>query len=102
MLIVFFGILVVIVKYAGTIRNFTYQYLGSKKSVAGAQTSLEKEINNDAQGYTESIKDQVMDMKVSDVVQSLSGVNKIEKDIEGIKKYLQEQLQNSLKLKVKS
>jgi hypothetical protein len=93
--VIVIGILSIVVKYAGTIRTAVSQ--NSIKGVAGAQTSFEKEIKQNVNDYANSAKDQVMNIKVSDIVNGISRVNKINRDIQSAKKYISEQITGLLK-----
>ncbi len=84
-----------VVKYADMIRSTLANR--STKQVAGANTSLEKELKKDLENYFDTAKKSVLDIKVSDVVSNASRFKKIGSDINGIKDYLFEEIEKKTK-----
>lgn len=81
------GILVLVVKYAGSIRLTIAQYV-SNKEVKGAQTKFEDDVKSNLADYTDTAKNQLMNIKISDIVKAISGVKKIGNDINSTKEYI--------------
>lgn len=93
LLVVFFlSLLLFVVKYADVIRWVFSQY--SSKRVAGAETSFEKEIKKDVDNYVEDAKGQVMNIKVSDMLESLYRLKKISQDIQSAKEIFIDQIKD--------
>lgn len=81
---------------------FATNYVGQLKQVGvkGASTSRAKEIagqiGNDVSSQVGSAEQQVMQLKVSDIINGLSRFQRIPKDANSIKEYAQTQINNVL------
>ena len=85
-------LLVFVVKYSGTIREAV-----SDRSVKGVSTSFEKEAGKDINDYANGALNQVMNIKVSDVLNGISRLNKVNNDLKEAKKYIIEQVNGALR-----
>jgi hypothetical protein len=93
--VIIISILFTVVKYANTIRLAVSQH--PVKSVAGVQTNFEKEVKQNINDYANNAKDQVMNIKISDIVNGFSGVGKINQDIHSAAGVITEQMTRLLK-----
>jgi hypothetical protein len=87
LVLIIVGLMILVVQYADTIRG-TAQYVLATKSVKGAQTSFEKEINKNLKEYTKNAESQIMNVKIADIVNGVLRVRKIGKDIQNVKEYI--------------
>ena len=84
-----------VIKYAEDIRNFVS--IGYNKKVAGAKTSLEEEIKQDTFTYLDKVKNEVMQVKISDIAKVISRVQKVNKDLDFVKLYVVREINEKLK-----
>lgn len=86
LLFIFVAALFLFVARAEAIRRMIVRQFGmSRTAVAGARTSMEGEVKEDIKEYASDAAKQVMQIKIEDVVHSVSRVQKIGKDINGLK-----------------
>lgn len=92
MLVLFITVFILVVKYAGVIRNIvTSEMHLSGKNVAGAKTSFEKEVKQNLGEYKKTAERQIVNIKVSDVLSFFGRVGKIGKDVLGAKDFMVKQ-----------
>lgn len=84
--ILFLGLLFFVVKYASTIRYVIAYY--SAQEVAGAQTSLEEEIKQNIEEYSENTKNQLLNIKIIDLLNPVMRIRKISEDLNNSKEYI--------------
>jgi hypothetical protein len=71
---------------ADVIRGLVMQKIGiSKQSVAGASTSMEKEMKADVKEYIHDAQRTIMQLKVADVIHSVTRLQKIGDDVNSAK-----------------
>jgi hypothetical protein len=90
------GFLALVIQYADTIRG-TVSHIFAAKSVKGARIGFEKEIKENLKEYANSAKDQLMKVKISDIVNGVLRVRKIGKDIGNVKEYVVKEAGNIIK-----
>lgn len=89
------SLLLYVVKYASDIRSF---FAGKTyKQVAGAHTNLENEVKKDIADYLNSAKSQILNLKLKDIYEPLSRVNKINNDFRGAREAAEEMVTQLLK-----
>lgn len=92
-LVLFVIVLLLVISHGNNVRSFIQDQFGiTSKKVAGVQTSLEKDMKKDMDNYLEDAKKQIMNIKISDLVNSFSKINKVGKDLETAKKLINEQI----------
>lgn len=97
LLIVFFGLLFFVVEYADTIRSLVLNqsiYKQTVKDVAGVSTDFEDEVKEDVGGIAEQAKNRVLQITISDILNSFSRFNKVKNDISAAK----DSITNELKI----
>ncbi len=84
-----------VVKYADDIRTLVSR--GYNKKVAGAKTSIEDEMKKDVFTYADDLKQGIMEIKISDIVQLVSRVQRVNRDVESAKSYIVGEINERLK-----
>lgn len=84
------GILLYVVKYARDIRELFSD--NTNKSVAGATTSFEAEVKDDLVGYLNTLKYQLLNIKIKDIIQPLSRMGRIGEDLGNVKNEIKKEI----------
>jgi len=75
----------------------------SQKSVEGASTKraqdISHQIGTDVGGQVDQVKKQVLNIKVSDVINGFSNLQRVSRDVQAVEKYTQEMIGSVLKSK---
>jgi hypothetical protein len=97
-LFIFVAALFLLGTRAEFIRTKIAQQFGfSRKAVAGAKTSLESEMKQNMVEYADKAKDSAMNIKVGDIINTLSRVKKIGEDANTMKDEVVKQVNDLLK-----
>ena len=101
---VIIGIVYFVVNYSGPVKDkfLTLLHLSSN-SVKGASTkraeTISGQIKSDVNNQIDSIKNQALNVKVSDLMNTVSRLQKIPHDINSVENYFKDQLTNLTKTK---
>ena len=87
--------LIFVVKYANEIRDLITK--SPLKSVAGARTSFEKEVSKDIGEYADDAKEQVMNIRIKDLINPVMRIGKVSDDINWVKEYITKEVSKTLK-----
>lgn len=98
LLLAFFAGLFLLARNAQVIRKTIANQFGMTKGrVAGARTSLEKEMKKDVSVYLNEAKNQALDVRVSDIIKPILRARKIGEDVVNAKEYIVEQAESIMK-----
>lgn len=81
-------------KYVGV-----FKQIGVKGASTERANEISSRIGSDIQDQVDATKQQILDMKISDIIDGASKLSKISQDIKNGQKYLKEQVDNVLKSK---
>ena len=103
-IIAIIAVVYIVANYSGLVKSTVMQLLNIPgSSVAGVSTKRAEEISgkisSDVQGQFGIAQEKVLSLTLSDAINSLSRLKKIQQDFNSIKDYSEEQIRNLMKVK---